>query len=93
MLLKKVESLEVKTSELQRRWADLRAENDRLQIENGRLTERLVDLEKKLEIINGKKKVLEVDDATNEEFRQELRSCREEVERNLELLRKYRNGI
>ena len=93
MLLKKVESLQTKTSELLKRWDELRAENDRLHIENDRLTTRLGDFEKKLEIINGKKKELEVESATNGEFTEELRQCREEVERNLELLRKYRNGI
>ena len=93
MLLKKIESLEKTSKDLVEKWDLLMAENDQLKSQNDRLRHELSDMKDKLELEKGKTGELEKDAVPRVDYSKELTEFRKEVERNLALLRKYRNGI
>lgn len=91
-LLDKIESLQEKVRQISLKWEDMKAENDRLKDENLRLQEMMSSQNIKSES-NGKEEELENLAAVEERHRSEMASLKKELEMNLELLRKYRNGI
>ena len=91
-LLDKIESLQEKVRQISLKWEDMKAENDRLKDENLRLHAKMSSQNIKSER-NGKEEELEKLAAVEERHRSEMASLKKELEKNLELLRKYRNGI